>query len=150
MAEKTKKKRWHLWLSCAWLHSGTKRYPYFSSIVRQRKWLLLLRNVEIQKFCYHGNVTSHLSSLYCCPSCDAIFQPKQVKSKKQKTCDSTSKDFPNYTPLLGRCILIVHFLPVLPFLSQREPFGKKVFICASTSIRRKFSFDQLCAKVWQS
>ena len=35
--------------------------PYFSSIVRQFKWPSLSRKiVEIQKFCYHGNVTSLL------------------------------------------------------------------------------------------
>ena len=36
--------------------------PYISSIVRQCKWPSLSGNiVEIQKFCYHGNMTSHLS-----------------------------------------------------------------------------------------
>ena len=35
--------------------------PYISSIVRQCKWPSLSGNiVEIQKFCYHGNMTSHL------------------------------------------------------------------------------------------
>ena len=34
-----------------------------SSIVRQCKWLSLPRKiVEIQNFCYHGNMTSHFSS----------------------------------------------------------------------------------------
>ena len=38
--------------------------PFFSSIVRQWKWPSLLRMmVEIQKFCYHGNMTSHISFL---------------------------------------------------------------------------------------
>ena len=38
--------------------------PFFSSIVRQSKWLSLSRKiVEIQKFCYHGNVTSHFFSV---------------------------------------------------------------------------------------
>ena len=38
--------------------------PYFSSMVWQCKWLYLSRKiVEIQKFCYHGNATSHYSSL---------------------------------------------------------------------------------------
>ena len=33
--------------------------PYFSSIVRQCKWTSSSRKiVEIQKFCYHGNLTS--------------------------------------------------------------------------------------------
>ena len=36
--------------------------PYFSSTVRQCKWPSVSGNiVEIQKFCYHGNMTSHLS-----------------------------------------------------------------------------------------
>ena len=36
----------------------------FSSIVRQRKWPSLSRKiVEIQKFGYHGKVTSHVSFL---------------------------------------------------------------------------------------
>ena len=52
---------WHVWLSCAWLHSGTNCIPYVSSLVRQCKWPSLSRKiVEIQKFCYHGNVTSLL------------------------------------------------------------------------------------------
>ena len=39
-------------------------YMYFSSIVRQCKWLSLSRKiVVIQKFCYHGNLTSHFSFL---------------------------------------------------------------------------------------
>ena len=34
--------------------------PYFTSIIGQCKWLLLWRKVvEIQKFCYHGNNSSH-------------------------------------------------------------------------------------------
>ena len=38
--------------------------PNFSSVVRQRKWPFLSRKiVEIEKFCHHGNVTSHFSSL---------------------------------------------------------------------------------------
>ena len=38
---------------------------YFSSIVQQCKWPSILRsNAEIQKFCYHGNVTSHYSPLH--------------------------------------------------------------------------------------
>ena len=45
------------------VHDSTDS-PYFSSIVRQCKWLSLSGNiVKIQKFCCHGNVTSHLSSL---------------------------------------------------------------------------------------
>ena len=35
---------------------------YFSSIVQQCRWLSLLEKIlEIQKFCYHGNVMSHFS-----------------------------------------------------------------------------------------
>ena len=38
--------------------------PYFPSIARQRKWpSLSWQIVEIQKSCYHGNVTSQSSSL---------------------------------------------------------------------------------------
>ena len=38
--------------------------PCFSSIVRQHKWPSLSREIiEIQNFCYHGNVTLHFSSL---------------------------------------------------------------------------------------
>ena len=40
---------------------GQNGNPYFSSIVRQCKWLSLSRKiVEIQKFCYRGNLTSHI------------------------------------------------------------------------------------------
>ena len=39
--------------------------PYFSSTIRQCKWPSLSKKiVVIQKFCYHGTVTSHSSSLY--------------------------------------------------------------------------------------
>ena len=41
--------------------SGTKRSPYFSSIVRQFRWPSLPRKIEIQKSCYLGYVTSHFS-----------------------------------------------------------------------------------------
>ena len=38
--------------------------PYFSSTVQQYKWPSLSRKiVVIQKFCYHGNLTSHFSFL---------------------------------------------------------------------------------------
>ena len=38
--------------------------PYFPSIVRQCRWSSLQRKiVEIQKFCFHGDVTSHFSPL---------------------------------------------------------------------------------------
>ena len=38
---------------------------YFSSIVQQCKWPSISRsNAEIQKFCCHGNVTSHYSPLH--------------------------------------------------------------------------------------
>ena len=39
-----------VWLFSAWFHSGTKRSP-------------IRMIAEIQKFCYHGNVGSHSSSL---------------------------------------------------------------------------------------
>ena len=49
------KKNCHIWLSCA---------PNFSSIVQQCKWPFLSRKiVEFQKFCYHGNATSHFPFL---------------------------------------------------------------------------------------
>ena len=42
--------------------------PYFSSIVRQCKWLSLSRKmIEIHKYCYHGNLTSLFCSLYSIP-----------------------------------------------------------------------------------
>ena len=54
-----KRKNSHVWISGASLHSGTKGSPYFFSIVRQYKWPSSSRKiVEIQKFCYHGNLTS--------------------------------------------------------------------------------------------
>ena len=56
-------KNWHVWLSCSWLHSGTKRYPQFPSIVRKCKWPSLSRKSKIEKVCYHGNLTSQFSSL---------------------------------------------------------------------------------------
>ena len=38
--------------------------PYFPFIIWQCEWPPLSRKVvEIQKFCYHGNITSHFSSL---------------------------------------------------------------------------------------
>ena len=38
--------------------------PYFSSIVRECKWPSLSRKIiEIQKFCCHGNLASHSTSL---------------------------------------------------------------------------------------
>ena len=43
--------------------SGTKRSPYFSSIVRQFRWPSLPRKIESQKSCYLGYVTSHFSLL---------------------------------------------------------------------------------------
>ena len=84
MAENTNKSDTYDFLvdDCTHEQNGN---PNCSYIVRQRKWLSVLRkNVEIQKFCYHGNVTSHFFSLFCCESCDAIFPPKQRKSKKMK------------------------------------------------------------------
>ena len=46
-------------LDCTQDENGS---PFFSSIVRQWKWPSLSRTmVENQKFCYHGNMTSHTS-----------------------------------------------------------------------------------------
>ena len=46
-------------LDCSQDENGS---PFFSSIVRQWKWPCLSRTmVENQKFCYHGNMTSHTS-----------------------------------------------------------------------------------------
>ena len=39
--------------------------PYFSSIIRQCKWPSLSKKiVVIRKFCHHGSLMSHSSSLY--------------------------------------------------------------------------------------
>ena len=44
---------------------GKNGSPYFSSIIGQCKWPSLSKKiVVIQKFCYHGNLMSHSSSLY--------------------------------------------------------------------------------------
>ena len=49
--QKKTQKNCYIWLCSA---------PNFSSIVRQCKWPFLSRKiVEFQKFCYHGNATSH-------------------------------------------------------------------------------------------
>ena len=49
-------------LDCAQEKNGI---PYYSSIFRQWKCPSLSRKiVEIQKFCYHGNVTLHFSTPY--------------------------------------------------------------------------------------
>ena len=49
------------------VHDCTQRdngSPHFSFIVRKCKWQSLsTKNVEIQKFCSHGNLTAHFSSL---------------------------------------------------------------------------------------
>ena len=94
MAEKTKKNDTYDFPvdDCTHEQNGN---PNCSYIVRQRKWLSVLRkNVEIQKFCYHGNVTSHFSSLFCCESCDAIFPPKQLISKNMKNMRFHKQRFP--------------------------------------------------------
>ena len=71
-------KRWsQIWLKKNWhvqcmtiipVHYCTQEKNsslYFSSIVRQCKWPFLSRKiVKIHKFCYHGNVTSHISITY--------------------------------------------------------------------------------------
>ena len=52
---------------------------YFSSTVQQYKWPSISRNnVEIQKFCYHGNVTSHYSPLYSLKTWKTCEQNMQV------------------------------------------------------------------------
>ena len=58
VAKYGRKKNWRVWLSCAWLHSGTKRGPilFFHRLAMQMA-------VSIYKICYHGNVTSLFSSL---------------------------------------------------------------------------------------
>ena len=54
--------------------------PYFSSIVQRGKYLSLSRKiVEILKFCYHGNLTSHFSSLFF------YAYKKQETTSKRKT-----------------------------------------------------------------
>ena len=61
-----RKKKKKLTYDIVRLHSETERCsPYFSLIVRQYKWPSLSRKiVDMQKFWYHGNVTSHFSHLY--------------------------------------------------------------------------------------
>ena len=58
-------KKWqklHVWLFLCIIALRNKTVA-LSSIVRQCKWLSLPRKiVEIQNFCYHGNMTSHFSS----------------------------------------------------------------------------------------
>ena len=62
MAEKNKKTNQKL--SCS-RYDFPLHDIYFSSIIWQFKWLSLSRKiVEIQKFCVHVNVTSHLYSLF--------------------------------------------------------------------------------------
>ena len=58
VAKYGRKKNWRVWLSCAWLHSGTKRgpIPFFHRSAMQMA-------VSIYKICHHGNVTSLFSSL---------------------------------------------------------------------------------------
>ena len=49
--------------------------PQFSSIVRQCKWPSLSRTIiEIQKFCYHGNLTSlYFSEFLWVSWCERVF-----------------------------------------------------------------------------
>ena len=57
-----KKKNLTCILLCTQEQNGS---PYFSFIVRQCNWPSLSgKVVEAQKFCYHGNVTSHFSLLF--------------------------------------------------------------------------------------
>ena len=62
--QKRKRKNWHCDFpvhDCTLEENGS---PYFSSVVRQCKWPSLSRkNIEIRKFCYDRNVTSHVSAL---------------------------------------------------------------------------------------
>ena len=62
--QKRERKNWHCDFpvhDCTLEENGS---PYFSSVVRQCKWPSLSRkNIEIRKFCYDRNVTSHVSAL---------------------------------------------------------------------------------------
>ena len=50
-------KNWREWLSCAWQITLRNK-----TVARQWKWLSLSKKiVEMQKCCYHRNVTSHFS-----------------------------------------------------------------------------------------
>ena len=50
---------------------GQNGSSHFFSIVRQCKWPSLSRKVvEIHKYCYHGNMTSHFSSPLNCAAAD--------------------------------------------------------------------------------
>ena len=76
---KTKKLTCMTFLCTLALRNKTVASPYFvlPFIVRLIKWPSLLRRiVEIQKFCYHGNVTSHFSSLL------SLFYPKLTTNMK--------------------------------------------------------------------
>ena len=64
-------------LDCTEKQNGS---PYVSSIVRQCKWPSLSRKIaEIQKYCYHGNLTSQR------PQNSPIMQfvPKSTQSHEQ-------------------------------------------------------------------
>ena len=60
--------------------------PYFSSIVRQCKWTSSSRKiVEIQKFCYHGNLTSRFPLILGWVSwCERVFS----QTVKQWACET--------------------------------------------------------------
>ena len=60
--------------------------PYFSSIVRQCKWTSSSRKiVEIQKFCYHGNLTSRFPLILGWVSwCERVFS----QIVKQWACET--------------------------------------------------------------
>ena len=60
--------------------------PYFSSIVRQCKWPSSSRKiVEIQKFCYHGNLTSRFPLILGWVSwCERVFS----QIVKQWACET--------------------------------------------------------------
>ena len=59
LAEKKRKKLTCMSFLCM-ITQEQNSSPYFTSIIGQCKWLLLWRKVvEIQKFCYHGNMMLH-------------------------------------------------------------------------------------------
>ena len=54
--QRKKRQNWHVWLSCAWLDSETKRQP-----VLLFNRFMSRKIVEIQEFCSLGNVAPHFS-----------------------------------------------------------------------------------------
>ena len=66
--------------------------PYFSPIVRRYKWPSFSRKiVEIQKFCYHGNLTSRFPLILDWVSwCERVFS----QTVKQWACEAISHATP--------------------------------------------------------